>query len=340
MEINSCLVCSEALNNENTEQNVESENMEVSFYEDMKKTQILNNICLTNEGAILCKACKHELIQKYSEKILVLETTNKNLTQSLEDIKDQLGFINTNKHKNPNFLYESLKACDDTEKSLQEQIKNLEISLEEADKNIEKLDQEDLIIQAKMLETLDPYLESNTRKHVIEEEIKYLTNEDIMLKIFVIDSQDKIGTINGLRLGRLDHILVHWDEINAAWGFCALLLLGLYQKNNLKSSKISLYPLGSASRISYMKIDKERFELFFSDYDYTGKIKRFNKAQCMFLELLKEYEDIIQDKGVPYNIVLGSIGGISIEFNPTQKTSWTNALRFMLQNLNYFLNKL
>ena len=39
-----------------------------------------------------------------------------------------------------------------------------------------------------------------------------------------------IGTVNGLRLGRVSGVNVDWAEINAAWGWTLLLLYTIAKK--------------------------------------------------------------------------------------------------------------
>lgn len=57
------------------------------------------------------------------------------------------------------------------------------------------------------------------------------------------------GTINTFRLGRLPSEPVDWNEINAAWGQCALLLNALARKINFKFSNYQIVPFGNHSYI-------------------------------------------------------------------------------------------
>lgn len=160
--------------------------------------------------------------------------------------------------------------------------------------------------------------------------------------LFYIGSCDQFGTISGLRLGRLDTEHVPWDEINAAWGQCTLLLATLMKLLEFRSAKCNLYPLGSYSRISAVHDDSNKFELFCSDAAFTRMISRFNNAQKLFLECLEEFQMYaeIQFQGsliMPYKISGHKISGFSITLDINHKDSWTRALRFMLQILKTLL---
>ena len=55
-------------------------------------------------------------------------------------------------------------------------------------------------------------------------QLERLSGLNVLNTTFHIWLQGNFGTINGFRLGRLPHIQVEWNEINAAWGQAALLL--------------------------------------------------------------------------------------------------------------------
>ena len=106
--------------------------------------------------------------------------------------------------------------------------------------------------------------------------------------MFKIASLGQFGTINGLRLGRLANDVVPWQEINAAWGQCVLLLKTLMDINDYASPNYMLFPLGGRSKIANIQNPTEQFELFAFDSSFNKIYLRFNEAQPRFLALLWE----------------------------------------------------
>lgn len=51
---------------------------------------------------------------------------------------------------------------------------------------------------------------------------------------FCIGHDGVFGTVNGLRLGRVNGVVVEWAEINAAWGQTLLLLYTIARKLEFK----------------------------------------------------------------------------------------------------------
>ena len=57
-----------------------------------------------------------------------------------------------------------------------------------------------------------------------EAQLKLLQATNVYNDVFNIWFEGPFGTISGFRLGRMPNNPVDWDEINAAWGQCVLLL--------------------------------------------------------------------------------------------------------------------
>lgn len=62
-------------------------------------------------------------------------------------------------------------------------------------------------------------------------ELARLERTNVWADVFRISSDSGIGTICGLRLGRINQN-VEWSEINAAWGHLAFLLYSVSNKLN------------------------------------------------------------------------------------------------------------
>lgn len=339
MEINSCLACLEVLNNENSASQQEFDSMEVSLFEDLHKQKIVTKLCETEESVILCKSCKYLFEVTLEKQISDAEEFNKTLDQSIQNAKFLIGDLQALKIEDLDALERENLGLDKEGLVLDAQILRYNQEIAELEKSIVELNKMQIEAIYNMIGRADTFLELETRGKVLQDEAEFLNSKHLILRVFQIDISEKVGSINGMRMGWAENVIISWDEINAAWGQCTFLVYSLFQINGFKSKVINLYPLGAHSRISNKKDDDERFELFFSDYNYTNLIARFNKAQNLFLEIVKEYEELFRDSGAPYSLEKGFIGGLPIIFDPKSKDRWSQALKFLLQDLNYFLHK-
>ena len=107
--------------------------------------------------------------------------------------------------------------------------------------------------------------EQHTLNHA-NKELERLERTNVWADVFRISSDSGIGTICGLRLGRMNQN-VEWSEINAAWGHVAFLLYSVSNRLNIELNKwVMLYLLSwltyhpNSARIiplgSFSKIDK------------------------------------------------------------------------------------
>mmetsp|Transcript_3309 Transcript_3309/g.4079 ORF Transcript_3309/g.4079 Transcript_3309/m.4079 type:complete len:336 (-) Transcript_3309:203-1210(-) len=81
-------------------------------------------------------------------------------------------------------------------------------------------------------------------------EVERLQASKVLGDLFSIDCSSDIGRINGLRLGRTTDQFVEQSEINAACGFCVLLLYIVCSRlPDFQSAVYSILPLGSCSVI-------------------------------------------------------------------------------------------
>ncbi|KAL0490828.1 hypothetical protein AKO1_009613 [Acrasis kona] len=153
----------------------------------------------------------------------------------------------------------------------------------------------------------------------------------------------KIGTINGLKLGRLPRQQTPWSEINAAWGLCSLLLLQMSMDEKVDFLMYRIIPMGQTSKMKDCESGKE-YELY--NQGPRHNILNFNTAMKYFLCCLSDYCKFI-DKNKPsrddvhYAIDedLGTIGECSVEYRPDQETVWTKAMISMLIKLKQMRRK-
>jgi beclin len=334
-----CNKCLQTIPDENLDTTGEAEAMEVSLFEDMKKTEILTQMADSQDPSVLCKSCGYWLEEWYIKQITELEHEAANLDASIQSCESQLEYFEKIKIPEEPSLINEINSVIESHTEIKTQITHYIKTLETLNADYLALAQEENSSLYALLTDLDSSLEVQKRLETVNSEINFLSSTNLLFRIFSIDSNGKFGTINRMRLGRSDSVPVPWNEINAAWGQCALLLSTLFKISSTKSKIVNIYPLGPYSRISYIRDDEKRFELFFSDYNYN-LIKRYNEAQNMFLEAVSELSRGIKDFGMPYLIGSRSIEGLQIAFDPIFKDRWTQALRFLLQDLNYLLHKL
>ena len=341
MDITKCSKCLEVISNEFKVISAESETMEVSLFEDMRKSQILPEIASSEESKILCKSCKFWLENFYKKQISEAQKLSSMLDFSIQDCENQLIYLAASQPINKFQIDSESSSLSKTRSKLSRQIEKYTSAIKDLDDDYLSLNQQELDSSYQTFTDYDSYLEQSTRIKVLTSEIGYLSSTNLLFSLFRIGSEGRLGTINGMRLGRLDHLPVPWEEINAAWGHCALLLSTLHRLKSFKSKSINIYPLGACTRLSYRRDDHNRYELYFSEYNFTNLITNFNTAQCLFLEILEEFAEALREQqGMPYPISKGVIGGCSVMFDPIHKEIWCQALRFVLQDLNFLLHKL
>uniref|UniRef100_UPI00200E5CEC hypothetical protein n=1 Tax=Escherichia coli TaxID=562 RepID=UPI00200E5CEC len=93
------------------------------------------------------------------------------------------------------------------------------------------------------------------------------------------------GTIGGFRLGRTPEHPVPWDEINAAWGLCVLLLSAMARSARVTfSAGRRLLPLGSRARVADAR----------GTHDLFGPVSRlwtapYDRAMAAYVGCLGEF---------------------------------------------------
>lgn len=122
-------------------------------------------------------------------------------------------------------MQEELKLLEEQEKKINNEVR--ELSKESMDVH----DEGDFLYRElksnhrKLLLLDEDKFALNTQAKYIGENLSTLTSTNVLDMTFFIWIQENYGTINGLRLGRLPHEVVEWNEINAAFGQVALLVL-------------------------------------------------------------------------------------------------------------------
>lgn len=185
--------------------------------------------------------------------------------------------------------------------------------------------------------------EVTQRLKIAEDELKYLSSINVLNELFYISTCNQFGTISGLRLGRLDSDMVSWDEINAAWGHCVLLLSTLFRMKGFVSAQCILYPLGNCSRISQVHDNEKRYDLFVTDPSFSKSLSKYNLAQSLFLDVIYELSLLLEAEcprlSLPVKIEnrMFKVNTVEIKLDAGNKEAWTRGLKYMLQDLKYLI---
>eukprot|EP00842_Homolaphlyctis_polyrhiza_P005955 jgi/Hompol1/6360/HPOL_004962-RA len=178
----------------------------------------------------------------------------------------------------------------------------------------------------------------NLKYEHVTKRLNELTKTNAYSDTFRIWHDGLFGTINGLRLGRLQSHPVEWSEINAAIGQTVLLLDTLANKLGFTFAK--LIPMGSFSRIERTDGDKSVYELYGSS-DIAGVLfwnRRFDFGLVAFLNCLQQLGDFAEQQDprfrLPYRINKDKIGDVPIRLQFNLDESWTKALKYTLIDVN------
>lgn len=201
--------------------------------------------------------------------------------------------------------------------------------------------------QQKMLHFKDEQKSLQYQLHYTTEQLNRLKKTNVLNSAFHIWHNGHFGTINGLRLGRLQTVQVDWTEINAAWGQTAFLLSTLARHSGITFERFRLIPYGNQSFIEPLDGKKKSLPLYSSASFRLFNDTKFDLAMVAFLDCLNQLKCHIENNSkphfmLPYKIDRDKIGdpakelySVKTQFNTPER--WTKALKFVLTNLRWAL---
>lgn len=201
--------------------------------------------------------------------------------------------------------------------------------------------------QQKMLHFKDEQKSLQYQLHYTTEQLNRLKKTNVLNSAFHIWHNGHFGTINGLRLGRLQTVQVDWTEINAAWGQTAFLLSTLARHSGVTFERYKLVPYGNQSFIEPLDGKKKILPLYSSASFRIFTDTKFDLAMVAFLDCLNQLKCHIENNSkphflLPYKIDKDKIGdpakefySVKTQFNTPER--WTKALKFVLTNLRWAL---
>lgn len=294
---------------------------------------------------LVCLNCLENLFPSITKEIEEAQSNKKQLEEQLALFKKELEqeIPDDSDEASMLALDSKLKEMKQHSENLASEIANLQVTLTDLkkDENSYWIDANRTEMDLMLFE--EDHSEITQRLKVAEDELKYLSNINVLNELFYISTSNQFGTISGLRLGRLDSDQVAWDEINAAWGHCVLLLSTLFRMKGYSSAQCNLYPLGNFSKISQVHDPDKKFELFISEATFSKALSKYNFAQELFLEVIYELSLLLEvdfprlnlPVKIERNIFL--VNNVKVKLDAANKETWTRGLKYMLQDLKYLI---
>eukprot|EP01060_Flectonema_neradi_P006344 TRINITY_DN1426_c0_g4_i1.p1 TRINITY_DN1426_c0_g4~~TRINITY_DN1426_c0_g4_i1.p1 ORF type:complete len:387 (+),score=61.88 TRINITY_DN1426_c0_g4_i1:222-1382(+) len=170
-----------------------------------------------------------------------------------------------------------------------------------------------------------------------------LCKTNMLNESFHIWCDGHFGTINKLRLGKLVSQPVDHNEMNAAWGYCAQLLVLLLSKWKVSTSRYQVHPMGNFSTVRKHG-SKQHYELWAGATGLWASA-RYDNGMAGFLccvdELCRHCLSRIPPGGsIPFNMNEDRISNYSIRLTSHGQSdeNWTKALKCMLINLKWVIS--
>eukprot|EP01086_Lenisia_limosa_P013265 TRINITY_DN42208_c0_g1_i1.p1 TRINITY_DN42208_c0_g1~~TRINITY_DN42208_c0_g1_i1.p1 ORF type:complete len:501 (-),score=85.73 TRINITY_DN42208_c0_g1_i1:90-1592(-) len=221
-----------------------------------------------------------------------------------------------------------------------ETLKKEKAALEEQDAEVKQqetqlvLETNSFASDAQAFSATDEALQDRVNRTTVH--LERLGKANVYNDAFHIWFNGHFATINGLHLGRLKSNPIEWMEINSAWGQCALLLLRLSEKFNIRFRSFKPFYRGSfSSMIRVGTSPPQHLQLY-------GAGRKMDGGMHAFLVSMKEVADhatqVDSHFKLKYEIEDDKVGGISIKYGNLE--SWTKACKSVATNLKQLLSHL
>jgi len=290
----------------------------------------------------VCDKCASYLIQDLNNQVECMENEIESYQNFIKSIENGLYNDSTD-------LENEIKKLHEEEEKLLGEIEGQLTVLNELDSQMEKLNSSEEKINQLEEEFTDTYRRTIKKRFIYNDEeqnsfsLLDWTQESLekFRKSYFLDDAFHIwhlghfATINGLRIGNLKSQFVDIHEINAGWGFLALLVETLRKKLEWQWRDFDFKILGSHTRIGRKgrtgyPLFAQRPNLKFVSYN------KYDKGLCAILQCVKELEAHIQSFDTtyfpPYVIERDKINGLSI------KDDWTKATKWLLTNIKFLVS--
>ncbi|XP_037661642.1 beclin-2 [Choloepus didactylus] len=305
----------------------------------------------------LCEECTSTLLEQLDTQLTITEHDNQNYRGSLETgklmsefAKDMLQMELTGLELEEARLVKELEELEKNGKRATEDLRAAQVETEALDQQEKQNQRVYSELKQQELDLLDELTSVDNRLRYAQTQLEWLQKTNVFSITFDIWQEGPLGVINNFRLGCLPTVPVSWNEINAAWGQTALLLLALSNKIGLEFQRYRLVPCGNHSYLRSLTDDSIELPLFCYGGQSVFLDNKFDYAMMAFLDCMQQFKEEAE-KGesglcLPYRINVKN--GLmedpasgseyySIRTLLNTEEQWTKALKFMLVNLKWSL---
>lgn len=305
----------------------------------------------------LCDECPEAVLDMYGQEIAEMEKAKQHYDQMGHRLQQEVEQYRAEMTELDEELAELRKTEDELKarlKKTEEQRKKVAAEKKVQEQREAKLKDEEQAYwrefnqhQQKMLQFKDDQMSVQSQLHYTTEQLNRLKKTNVLNSTFHIWHNGHFGTINGLRLGRLQTVPVEWSEINAAWGQTVFLLSTLARFINLEFERYRLVPYGNQSFLEPLESKRKLLPLYSSAGLRIFTDSKFDSAMVGFLDCVNQLKVYIEQNSqphfvLPYSVDKDKIGdpnkefySIKTQFNTQER--WTKALKFLLTNLRWAL---
>ena len=306
----------------------------------------------------LCMDCPEAVIEDYQHQIAQEEEAKqlyqqmaKRLEQEVAEYKEQLPELDRELEelrREEDRLKEKLRSSEQKRSEVAAELsrqRERERRLQDEEKSYWESFNE---YQRQVLQFREDQRSVDYQLQYMTEQLDRLKKTNVLNSAFHIWHNGHFGTINGLRLGRLQTVPVEWSEINAALGQAALLLVTLARNAGATFSRFKVMPYGNQSFVDVLEGKKrnQHLPLYSSAGLRIFADSKFDQGLVAFLDCLNQLKEYIEIRSgsrfaLPYSISKDRIGNekefysVKTQFNTLE--GWTKALKFVLTNLRWAL---
>ena len=306
----------------------------------------------------LCTDCPEAVIEAYREEIVEEEEAKHRYKQMSARLEQE---VTEYKIQMPE-LDRELEQLQREEEKLKEKLRNTERKRSEIAAELERqrererrLKEEEQTYWENFNEYQRQVLQFREEQRSVDYQLQYMTEQlerlkktNVLNSAFHIWHNGHFGTINGLRLGRLQTVPVEWSEINAALGQAALLLVTLARNAGATFVRYKVVPYGNQTFVDVIEGKKKspHLPLYSSAGLRIFADSKFDLGLVAYLDCLNQLKQHIEISSgsrfaLPYSISKDRIGNgkefysVKTQFNTLE--GWTKALKFVLTNLRWAL---
>ncbi|CAB3406741.1 unnamed protein product [Caenorhabditis bovis] len=304
----------------------------------------------TPHDAPVCKECSDSLLKEMDARLAFLDEECLCYKKFCDELKENHSSSNLAEMKT------QLQNLQDEELALQAQLAKLAAEEEQADKELQKRRKEyeeandySSRLWQKYRDNLSTFLAREDELKKLSSEVCYAEQQQRKLAdtnaidlCFHIWLEDKIGEINGFRLGTLPDVKVDWMEINAAFGQVVLLIEVLYERLGIQHPELVPVSMGSHSVIKMRKngSDGETFPVYGHGTPCSGS-NPLDGGIKKVLKLVEYLQTELKLRNENFKMIytMGSEGFIDngVKYKAVMilnsEVRWTRAMAMLLMNL-------